>query len=350
MSEQVSDNITVEPWGRTSHGEPVRRFTLKGPDRLTMRVLDFGATITELHAPDPSGQTADVVLGCDSVEPYENQAPYFGSAIGRCANRIARARFELDEVTYPLSPNDEPHSLHGGARGFDKYLWATRAYDTAEGPTIDFRRMSPDGEEGYPGNLSVRILYTLCAGPALRIQYMAVTDRPTIVNLTNHSYFNLAGHNAGDILDHEIQIHADAMTPADATLIPTGEIVPVAGTPFDFTSPRPIGRDIERAGGYDLNYVLKENADSRQVKAARVTDPKSGRRLTVTTDQPGIQLYSGNFLDGSLFGKGGAAYGKHAGFCLETQLFPDAIHHPNFPSPRLAPGQEYQHLCEYRFG
>ncbi len=337
--------------GRT----PVEVFTLTCAAGLTARIMTCGATLMSLVAPDRRGALTDVLLGFERVESYLEPHPYFGSLIGRYANRIAWGRFTLDGQVYSLPCNDGPHHLHGGPAGFHRALWRPEPADGPAGPELTLRYLSPDGEGGYPGALTVVVRYTLSDSGALRIDYEAETDRPTIVNLTSHPYFNLAG--GGDVLGHELFLAADAFLPVDETLIPTGELRSVAGTPMDFTSPMPIGARLgadeaqlrQAGGGYDHCYVLRSRGDLAAL-SARLVEPLSGRALEVYTTRPGLQLYTGNALDGSLRGKGGQRYGRHAGVCLEAQHFPDAPNRPHFPSPVLRPGERYRHTTVYRLG
>jgi len=314
---------------------------------MVAKITNYGTIITELHAPDRQGKNQDVVLGFDHLEPYLTKHPYFGATVGRVANRIAKGRFELDGKTHTLAINDGPNHLHGGLKGFDKMRWKA---EPQAGAAVKFTYTSPDGEEGYPGALAVSVTMTLTEANELRIDYLATADQPTPVNLTNHSYFNLAG--SGDVLGHELWIAADHYTPVDETRIPTGEIKSVKGTPMDFTSPQPIGsRFVQlhvKPVGYDNNFVLNSGGKGLAL-AARVREPKSGRVLETYTTQPGVQLYTSNFLDGSLTGKQGFAYRQHCAFCLETQHFADSVNHPNFPSVILRPGQTYSHATVYKF-
>jgi aldose 1-epimerase len=320
-------------------GAPVERFTLTNARGVIARITNYGATLTELHVPDRAGRPGDVVLGFDNLEQYLRGHPYFGATVGRVANRIARGRFTLDGRTYTLSRNEGPHHLHGGFQGFDKVVW--RAEPLA-GPVAAVRmtHVSPDGDEGYPGRLALTVVMTLTDANELAIDYTATTDETTPVNLTNHTYFNLAGE--GDVLGHELMLATESYTPTDETLIPTGEIAPVRGTPLDFTRPRPIGR------GYDHNFAIARTAPGLAL-AADVFEPRTGRALEVTTTQPGVQLYTANHLDGTLGGKGGVGYRRHAGFCLETQHFPDSVNQPGFPSTILRPGETYRQTTIYRF-
>jgi len=351
--------VTQTPFGVTPDGESVQLFTLTNTHGMEVRAMSYGGIIVSLEVPDRDGVLDDVVLGYDDLEGYLAETPYFGALIGRYGNRIADARFALDGTDYKLEANDGPNSLHGGLRGFDKHVWNAAPLETPEGVGVVFTRVSPDGEGGYPGDLSVRVVYTLTDEDALVVDYLATTDRPTPVNLTQHSYFNLAGDGSGDILGHRLTLHASRYTPVDETLIPTGELAPVAGTPFDFRTPHAIGERIEAddaqlgfGGGYDHNFVLdREGAVAGDlVLAARVEEPVSGRVMEVRTTEPGIQFYSGNFLDGTLTGKHRHVYGHHAGFCLETQHFPDSPNQPGFPSTLLRPGSEYRSRTVYSFG
>jgi aldose 1-epimerase len=347
------ENPAVEKiqFGKTHDGMTVEQYILRNADGVVAKVITYGATLTDLLVPDASGETASVVLGFDRLDGYLGDQPYFGATIGRVANRIAGGTFELNGQTYKLATNNGPNHLHGGLKGFDKVVWQAEPHAGAE-PSVTFSYRSPDGEESYPGNVTARVTYTLTARNEVRLDYEATTDRPTPINLTNHSYFNLAGEGSGTILDHELMIAADEFTPVDATLIPTGGILPVRGTPMDFTTPTRIGARIDQVpgpppGGYDHNFVLRPHTDL--ALAARLRDPKSGRVMEVLTTEPGVQFYSGNFLDGKIHGRSGAAYVKHAALCLETQHFPDAVHHPNFPTTILQPGQTFSSRTLYRF-
>ncbi|WP_243651192.1 aldose epimerase family protein [Hymenobacter gummosus] len=345
-------SITAADFGQLPDGQTAQLFTLRNGRGLEVRITNYGGTVTHLLAPDKDGQPGDVVLGFDSLDgyfspEYQQAGPYFGALIGRFGNRIARGRFELDGQTYELATNNGSNHLHGGLRGFDKVLWQVEVLvDPA--PALRLSYISPDGEEGYPGTLTVSVVYMLTPDNGLRISYGATTDKTTIVNLTNHCYFNLSGGARPDVLGHELQLRAARYTVVDDTLVPTGELRPVAGTPFDFTAPHLIGERIAQVpGGYDHNWVLGGNGFRLVATAA---EPTTGRTLDVYTDQPGVQCYSGNFLDGSLTGKNGLVYGKHAGFCLETQHFPDSPNQPDFPSTVLRPGELFSSVTEYRFG
>jgi aldose 1-epimerase len=338
-------------------GKPVEMVTLKNKNGIELRAIAYGGTIMSLKVPDRTGALADVVLGFDDPARYwaDPPPPFFGALIGRYGNRIAKGRFELGGKTYTLATNNPPNHLHGGDKGFDKQLWAVATEEGPRGSSAVFTRTSPDGEEGYPGNLRVRVTYTLNDQNQLIISYHATTDQPTPVNLTQHSYFNLAGEGSGDILGHLLMINADRYTPVDDTLIPTGQLAPVAGTPFDFRQPTAIGARINQDNpqlkngkGYDHNWVLNRSAGGLQL-AARLTDPKSGRTMDVSTTEPGLQFYSGNFLDGTIKGKGGHVYAYRSGLCLETQHFPDSPNHKNFPSTILQPGKSYDSETVFTF-
>ncbi|MEZ5351939.1 MAG: aldose epimerase family protein [Bryobacteraceae bacterium] len=338
----------------TMSGHAVDLYTLANGKGFEAKISTRGGVVVSLLAPDKAGKYEDVVLGFDTPEGYEKENPYFGALIGRYGNRIAKGRFVLNNVEYRLAVNNGENHLHGGLQGFDKRLWSARAL-AGENPALELTYVSRDGEEGYPGNLSVKVVYTVTADNELKLDYSATTDRTTILNLTNHSYFNLAGQGNGDILGHEMQINADRFTPVDAGLIPTGELRPVKGTPFDFTSPVTIGarigagdEQLRFGGGYDHNYVLNRTSEGLNL-AARVHEPGSGRVMEVHTTQPGVQFYTGNFLDGSLTGKGGKVYKQRYAFCLETQHFPDSPNKKDFPTVVLEPGQEYKSSTVYRF-
>lgn len=347
--------LTRAAFGATADGEAVETFTLRNANGIEMRVISLGGIITHLMTPDRTGAMADIVLGFDTIDGYLKSPPYFGAIIGRYGNRIGKARFAIDGREYRLAANNGPNHLHGGLKGFDKVVWKAEPVTSPQGTRVVFTRTSADGEEGYPGTLHTTVTYTLTDADTLIIDYEATTDAPTHVNLTHHSYFNLAGHGAGDILGHEMQIDADRYTPVDETLIPTGELAPVEGTPFDFRKPAPIGARIDETGnpqlahgrGYDHNWVLNGRGFRR---VATAYDPKSGRTLDVATSEPGLQFYSGNFLDGSLTGKGGAVYRHRTGFCLETQHFPDTPNKPSFPTTLLKPGETYRSRTVYAFG
>ncbi len=343
-------------FGQTKEGVPVDQYTLTNRRGMIAKVITYGATLTDLIVPDRAGTPGDVVLGYDKLEPYLAGVPYFGSTVGRVGNRIAKGRFTLNGQTYTLATNNGPNHLHGGLKGFDKVVWKAETVAGAGGTSVKFTYHSPDGEEGYPGNLEASVVYSLTEENELRLDYTATADKATPVNLTNHSYFNLAGDGSGDILAHVLMIAADQFTPVDEALIPTGELKPVKGTVFDFTTPTAIGARIAKVPiappvGYDHNFVLRKAAAAgAPALAARVSEPKSGRIMEVLTTEPGVQFYSGNFLDGTLKNRHGVTYNKHAAFCLETQHFPDSVNHPNFPTTVLQPGERYQSTTIYRFG
>ncbi len=344
-----------ESFGTTKDRAEVSLYTLTNSNGLEISITNYGGIVTRLLIPDRTGEPADVVLGYDALEAYLLDSPYFGSLIGRYGNRIGGARFTLDGVEYSLAANNGENHLHGGLRGFDKVVWSGEPYSTADEVGVRLRYVSEDGEEGYPGRLSVAVTYALTDANELRIEYAAETDKATIVNLTHHGYFNLAGHASGDVLGHELMLNARRFTPIDAGLIPTGELKDVAGTPMDFLAPTTVGARIDQddeqlrfAGGYDHNFALDDYDGSLRL-AARVREPLSGRVMEVYTTEPGIQFYSGNFLDGSNIGKGDVAYEHRTGFCLETQHFPDSPNKPHFPSTVLRPGDTYKSTTIYRF-
>jgi len=351
-------DMTIEssPWGTMPDGTTVEKFTLANGRGMEVDIVTYGGIVTAIRVPDAKGTVGDVVLGFDSLDGYLAGHPYFGALVGRYGNRIAKGQFTLDGVTYDLAVNNGENHLHGGIVGFDKAVWAAEDVSTDTSVGLELTHVSPDGDEGYPGSLSVTVTYTLTQDNELAIDYRAQTDRATVVNLTNHSYFNLSGAGNGDILGHEIAIDADRYTPVDEGLIPTGELAPVAGTPLDFRTPKTIGANIAadneqiiRGGGYDHNFVLAEDTRTVPESAATVFDPASGRVMEVLTTEPGVQFYTGNFLDGTLTGKGGNVYGKRFGFCLETQHFPDSPNKPEFPSTVLRPGNTYSSRTIYRF-
>jgi aldose 1-epimerase len=335
-----------ERFGVTEDGQAVDLFTLTNGAGMRVRILNLGCIIASLEVPDRGGRGANVVLGLDSVDGYMRRSPHFGAIAGRYANRIARGRFAIDGVEYQLETNAGPNTLHGGSRGFDKMIWRAAKFDDQE---LVLRHLSPDGDEGFPGNLEVEVTYRLGPSNSLSVDYAATTDKPTVLNLTNHSYFNLAGEGSGDVLSHVVSIEADHFTPADSTQIPTGEIRPVAGTPFDFTRPTPVGERIRLADeqlvsahGYDHNWVLRPPDGDPVRRAARAFDPGTGRVLEVMTDMPGLQFYTANGLNGALVGSSGRAYRQSDGLCFETQRFPDAPNQPGFPSAVLRPGEAFR--------
>jgi aldose 1-epimerase len=345
--------ITATPFGTDSSGAPVKLFTLRNASGATATICNYGGLVTSLKVPDKRGQFGDVVLGYDNVADYIKSSPYFGALVGRYGNRIALGQFTLDGKQYTLATNNVPNSLHGGVKGFDKVMWSAKCYQSADGPSLELTYLSHDGEEGYPGNLSVTAVYTLTDDNSLKLVYTATTDKATVLNLTHHSYFNLAGK--GDILNHSVMIPADKFTPVDSTLIPTGELKPVAGTPFDFRTPTTIGARIGQdddqlkfGKGYDHNWVINKPTGEMGLMA-RVTEPTSGRVLEVYSAEPGLQFYSGNFLDGTLTGKGGWVYQFRNAFCMEPQHFPDSPNQPSFPSVVLRPGETYHNTIIYKF-
>jgi aldose 1-epimerase len=343
-------------FGRLSDGTAVDLFTLTNAHGIEVRAMTYGGIILSVRTPDREGRLGDIVLGYDSLAGYLQDTPYFGAIVGRYANRIAHGRFTLDGHGWTLTTNDGPHHLHGGVRGFDKVVWHAESFRGDSGVGVVFTYASPNGDQGYPGTLLARVTYTLNDRDEFAVDYSATTDQPTPVNLTQHTYFNLTGDARRDVLDHMLRIGADRYTPVDSTLIPTGLLAPVEGTPFDFRMPTAIGARIaaddpqlRNGHGYDLNFVL--NGDGTGLEhAARVVDPLTGRTLDVSTTEPGMQLYSGNVLDGTITGKGGRVYRRHCGFCLETQHFPDSPNHPSFPSTILRPGREYRSRTIFAFG
>jgi aldose 1-epimerase len=347
-----SGSIVKTPFGKMPDGRSVERYTLRNNSGAEVSIITYGGIVTALKVPDRAGKSGDVVLGYDSLDEYLKNGQYFGALIGRYGNRIANGKFSLDGKTFTLPQNNGPNCLHGGNHGFDKVLWTAAPRETSLGPALELTYLCKDGEEGFPGNLKVTAVYTLTTNNELRVDFTATTDRPTVCNLTHHSYFNLAGK--GDILGQSLMIAADRFTPVNSNLIPTGELQPVSGTPFDFTSPQKIGARINSANeqlkfgqGYDHNWVLNKPAGEPGL-AARVTDPESGRVLEVFTTEPGLQFYSGNFL-GDTYGKGGVIYHHRWALCLEPQHYPDSPNHPAFPSTELKPGQTYKNSIIYRF-
>ncbi len=339
-------------FGTTADGKAVEIYTLTNSNGLVAKVTTYGATLTEMHIPDKQGVMGDVVLGFDNLKQYETQSPYFGAIIGRYANRIANGKFTLDGKEYKLFINNGTTSLHGGKKGFDKVVWKAAPEPSLAGPAVRFTYLSPDGEEGYPGNLNVTVIYTLTNQNELKIDYSATTDHDTVVNLTNHSYWNLSAEKSATILDEVMMIDADRFTPFDKDQIPTGKIDSVKGTALDFRTPTAIGARLSGTpsrtpAGYDDNYALSNNG--QLALAARASDPGSGRVLEVFTTEPGMQFYTGNFLDGKVTGKGGVVYPQHGAFCLEAEHYPDSPNHPNFPTTTLHPGETFHQVTVYRF-
>ena len=344
-------HVDKAEFGKMPDGTIVEAYTLYNRQGASAKVITYGATLTELHVPDKNGKMGDVVLGFDNLEGYLGQHPYFGGTIGRYGNRIAKGKFALDGKEYQLFLNNGPNSLHGGQVGFNRRVWKAEELKDKDGAAVRFSYLSKDGEENYPGNLNVSVTYTLTNTDELKLQYSAETDKDTVLNITNHSYFNLSGTDTGNILKYILYINADKYTPVDSTLIPTGEIASVAGTPLDFLKPTAIGArigELKEIGGYDHNYALNGKAGTLRV-AAKVTDPDSGREMEVLTTEPGVQFYSAIGLNGSIKGKGGVGYEKYGAICLETQHFPDSPNHPNFLSAVLKPGTKFYSETIYKF-
>ncbi len=347
--------ISQSPFGKTLDGTPVEIYTLRNSKGMEARIMTYGGIVQSLKVPDKNGQFGDVVLGYDTLDGYLTNSPYFGALIGRYGNRIGGGQFTLEGKTYTLATNNGPNSLHGGIKGFDKVVWQAKPWVTAGGPELELTYLSKDGEEGFPGNLKVTAVYTLTDNNELRLEFTATTDQPTLCNLTHHSYFNLAGQGNGDILGHVLYINADATTPVDSTLITTGEIKPVDGTPFDFRQPAAIGARIndpdtvlQYGPGYDHNWVI--NKPSGQLGLmARISEPTTGRVMEVLSTEPGLQFYAGNFLDGTIIGKGGKVYPRRSAFCLEPHHYPDSPNKPQFPTTELKPGETYHNTIIYKF-
>jgi aldose 1-epimerase len=347
--------VTRQPFGVTKDGRSVELFTLRNNNGMEARITNYGGIVVSLLVPDRNGKPGDVVLGYDKLDDYIADNPYFGALIGRYGNRIGNARFTLNGVEYILAANDGPNHLHGGLKGFDKVVWEAEEGSGKEGPAVHLKYVSADGEEGYPGSLLVNVVYTLTEANELKIEYSYISDKPTVANLTHHSYFNLAGEGSGMILDHLLMIDADVMTPVGPGLIPTGDLKSVEGTPLDFRKSTRIGERIglddeqlKLAGGYDHNWVLNKTTNALTL-AARVEDPSSGRTMEVLTTEPALQFYSGNFLTGKNIGKKGHSYVYRSGFCLESQHYPDSPNRPEFPSTVLDPGKKYSTMTVYRF-
>jgi aldose 1-epimerase len=348
-------NVQKQPWGKMPDGRQVDLYTLTNKNGVRMRITNYGAIVVSLEVPDRNGKPGDIVFGFDTLDEYLKGHPYFGCIVGRYGNRIAKGRFMLDGARYELAVNNGPNHLHGGTKGFDKVLWDAEPVKQDDAVGVKLIYLSKDGEEGYPGNLQCTVIYTLNNLNEFKVSYEAETDKRTPINLTHHGYFNLAGQGSGDILTHELMLNADKFTPIDDTLIPTGELRSVKGTPMDLTKPTAIGARINQDDeqlkfglGYDHNFVLNHGGGSLGL-AARVYEPTTGRVMEVYTTEPGVQFYSGNFLDGSNVGKGGKVYKYRHGFCLETQHFPDSPNKPNFPSVILKPGDKYTHVTVHKF-
>ena len=353
MSNTPKGTITKADFGQTPEGRAVELYTLRNSKGMEATIMTYGGIVTSLKIPDKNGKLGDVVLGYDNLDGYIKSTPYFGALIGRYGNRIANGKFSLDGKTFTLATNNGVNSLHGGLKGFDKQVWTARPLPTAHGPSLILTYVSQGGEEGYPGTLSVTAIYSITEGNELRVDFSATTSEKTVVNLTHHSYFNLRG--SGDILDHIVVINADKFTPVDGGLIPTGELRPVAGTPFDFTTAHTIGERVNAAdeqlklgNGYDHNWVLNRQGSELSL-AAGVYEPTTGRTMEVWTTEPATQFYTGNFLDGTITGKGGWTYQFRNGFCFEPQHYPDSPNHPDFPTTTLNPGEKYQNTIIYKF-
>jgi aldose 1-epimerase len=350
MKEGAIMAIQKQDFGQLPDGQNVDLYVLTNGKGMLAKIMTYGATLVSLGVPDRNGDIADITLGCDTLEGYMAASPYFGSTVGRYANRIAKGKFTLDGVDYTLATNNGENHLHGGIKGFDKVLWQAEPFKEEKAVGVKFVYFSKDGEEGYPGNLACTVTYRMTEDNELKITYEAETDKATPVNLTHHSYFNLAGQGDGDILFHELMLEADKYTPVDAGLIPTGEIRDVADSPMDFTNPHAIGERIGQVeGGYDHNFVLRSGGGGSLALAARVYEPERGRVMEIFTTEPGIQFYSGNFLDGTITGKAGKVYNQHYGFCLEPQHFPDSPNKPNFPSTILQPSAKYLSITLFKF-
>lgn len=349
VKEKARMSIAKERFGQTPDGQQVDLYTLTNANGLRSKVTNYGAILVSMEVPDRNGKLADVTLGYDSLDRYLKRGSFFGATVGRYANRIGKAGFVLNGVEYKLAANSGPNHIHGGSKGFDKVVWEAERVETKDAVGVRMSYLSKDGEEGYPGNLKCSVTYTLTNNDELKISYGAETDKTTVVNMTNHSYWNLAGQGNGDVLGHELLLNADRYTVADKGLIPTGEIRTVKGTALDFTKPVTIGARIAQVGsGYDHNYVLNSGGGSLAL-CARVYEPASGRLMEVYTTEPGVQLFTGNFLDGSVAGKAGKMYKRHGGFCLETQHFPDSPNKPEFPSVVLEPGRKYATTTVHKF-
>jgi aldose 1-epimerase len=348
-----SGSISKAPFGATPDGEAVEIYTLHNSKGAEARIMTYGGIVVSLKMPDKKGEFNDVVLGYDNLDSYVKNSPYFGALIGRYGNRIAGGKFTLDGQTYNLPINDGPNTLHGGKKGFDKRVWTAKAHKTADGPQLVLHYLSKDGEEGFPGNLDVTAVYTLTEDNALKLEYTATTDKDTVLNLTHHGYWNLAG--SGDILSHVVMIPASKYTPVDSTLIPTGELAPVENTPFDFRTATPIGarigddnEQLKFGKGYDHNWVIDKKFGDLTLMA-RVTEPNTGRVMEVWSTEPGLQFYSGNFLDGTITGKYGWVYQHRNAFCMEPQHYPDSPNKPGFPTTELKPGETFHNVIMYKF-
>ena len=356
MLHSATPSITVKPFGKLPDGQKADLYILTNKNGAVVKISNYGGTVTSLTMPDRNGKFSDIVLGFDSLGKYVKDSPYFGCLIGRYGNRIAKGKFTLDGKNYTLATNNIGNALHGGLKGFDKAIWEATPKVTVQGPSLKLTYVSKDGEEGYPGTLKVSATYILTNRNELKLVYRATTDKDTVINLTHHSYFNLAGQGKGTILDHILTLDSSRYTPVDKTLIPTGKIASVRGTPLDFRKPTPIGARIDAkddklkfAGGYDHNFIADKLLSGTLFRIAKVEEVNSGRVMEVLTTEPAVQFYAGNFLDGSLRGKGGAVYVRRSGFCLEPQHYPDSPNHKNFPSTVLKRGETYKNTIVYRF-
>lgn len=352
---ETNPNMTKQVFGKTADGTQVDIFTLKNKG-MEVSITNYGGTVVSVKVPDRKGHLEDVVLGYENLDGYVADKAYLGATVGRYGNRIAKGKFSLDGTTYTLAKNNGENSLHGGTKGFNKAIWEAKDVSTKQAPALQLSYLSKDGEEGYPGNLSVQVTFTLTEEHELKIQYSATTDKDTVLNLTNHSYFNLAGAGIGDVMPTLVMINADRFVPVDSKLIPTGELRSVQGTPFDFRTPVAIGARIDQdneqlkfGGGYDVSWVVNNGGGQKPVLAAKAHEPKSGRTLEVWTTEPGIQFYTGNSLDGTIHGKGGHVYNRRYAFCFEAQHFPDSPNHPQFPTTELKPGQKFHSETIYKF-
>jgi aldose 1-epimerase len=349
--------ISEMPFGLTTEGDSVTVYTFSNEHGMEVKIMNYGGIITHLKVPDKNGVLEDVVLGFDKLADYEKGSPYFGAIVGRYGNRIAKGKFNLNGTEYILAQNNGENSLHGGLKGFDKVVWDAKTFENAKGAGLILKYLSKDMEEGFPGNLDVTVTYTIKTNNEIEIDYQATTDKPTVVNITQHSYFNLTGNAKRDILGHEVMIKSEHLIPVDAGLIPTGEMMQVAGTPFDFNEITKVGARIEAdneqlqlGGGYDHCWVLNKSSEDALEWVVKATDPESGRVFELATTEPGVQFYTGNFLDGSLTGKGGVVYEKRYGLCFEPEHYPDSPNQPNFPSVVLNPGDEYKTTTVWKFG
>lgn len=353
--ETSESSYSSAPFGETKDGTPVEIYTLTNASGIEATIMTYGGTVVSLKVPDKDGKLGDIVLGFNTVGEYEEKSPYFGCTVGRYGNRIGKGKFTLDGKEYTLATNNDANHLHGGVKGFDKVVWAAKPFSKDGNVGLVLKYTSKDMEEGYPGNLDVTVTYTLTNADELKVDYLATTDKATVCNLTNHSYFNLAGEGSGDIFKHELMLNADKFTPVDKGLITTGEMPAVKGTPMDFTTAKAIGKDIDADDeqikfglGFDHNWVLNKKGDEMSL-AATVYEPTTGRVMEITTTEPGIQFYSGNFLDGTLTGKAGKVYKHRNGFCLETQHYPDSPNRPEFPTTTLKPGETYKTSTVHKF-